>query len=264
MDGYSAYRTSDLVEAYDASYGDCGDIDMWRAMARTAGGGPILELACGTGRVLLPLALDGYEVTGLDLSPHMLDRCRAKLDALPLEVRDRTTLVCGDMTTFELERRYAAIFCTFNSFHHLRTAQDQVACLERCHAHLAPQGLLVLDLFNADPAPAKGQVEAPATGEPIVECVDWTDGRRVRRWMSKCDYDRAAQSNECEMTYEIVERDGATRQLTETFPLRLVYRYELEHLLARCGFRLITVFGDYQREPYREESLGMIAVALSL
>ena len=80
--------------------------------------------------------------------------------------------------------------------------------------------------------------------------------------MSACVYDRVAQSNECELTYEIVEPDGTvSRRLAETFPLRIVYRYELEHLLARCGFRIAAWYGGYDASPFSEESVGMIVVA---
>ena len=63
------------------------------------------------------------------------------------------------------------------------------------------------------------------------------------------------------MTYEILEADGTARRLTETFPLRLVYRFELEHLLARCGLRIAALYGGYGLEPFAEESVGMIVVA---
>jgi hypothetical protein len=98
--------------------------------------------------------------------------------------------------------------------------------------------------------------------EAGAEVVEWTEGRRLRRWMSACTYDRPLQCNECEVTYEVTEADASVRRLVETFTLRIVYRYELEHLLARSGFRLIRLFGDYDRSPFGEQSLGMIAVAL--
>ncbi|MDO8736598.1 MAG: class I SAM-dependent methyltransferase [Thermoleophilia bacterium] len=219
--------------------------------------------------MLLPLAQAGYEITGLDFSTQMLDRCRAKLEATPAEMRDRVSLVMGDMASFDLDRKFSAIFCSFNSFHHLRTVDDQLSCLESCHSQLAPQGMLVLDLFNPDPAPSSIKTES-ADGETILEtkngesCVDvveWTEGRTVRRWMSSCVYNRPLQCNECEMTYEIGEADGSSIRVTETFPMRLMYRYELEHLLARCGFRMIGLYGDDDRSPFTDESVGMIAVA---
>lgn len=260
-----AYRTAELAEIYDVVYADVPDDSFWLSMAAAVPQGPILDLACGTGRVLLLLARAGSEVVGLDLSPVMLERCRAHLRKEPADVRGRVTLVQADMTSFDLGRKVGAVFCPFNSFHHLRSADDQLACLGRCHAHLPPQGLLVLDLFNPDPAPPEQTAEsrgvASSDGER-AEVFDWSGGRRISKWMSACRYRWSEQSNECEMTYQIVEPDGATRRLTETFFLRLIYRYELEHLLARSGFRLVRLYGDYDRSPFAAESLGMIAVAL--
>ncbi len=261
MDGYSAYRTIQLAEVYDASYADRSDSSFWLSVAAAAGDGPILELACGTGQVLIPLAEAGHEVIGMDLSGAMLDACRTRLAALPEPVSRRVSLLEADMTAFDLGRTVPAILCAFNSFHHLRTVPQQLACLERCREHLDPQGLLVLDLFNPDPAPAPS--ESPDAPDPTaVSTVEWTEGRTIRRWMSRCDYDRVAQCNECEMTYEIIEADHSTTRLTETFPLRLIYRYELEHLLARAGFRMLALYGDYDRSPFTGESFGMIVVAV--
>ncbi len=270
MDDRDAYRTAELAEIYDAVYAGVDDAAFWRGIAAAAPEGPLLELACGTGRVLLPLARAGYQVTGLDLSGHMIERCRVRLATEAPETRDRVTLAVADMTSFRLGAHFGAIICAFNSFHHLRTVEQQLACLRDCREHLVPGGALVLDLFNPDPAPP-----APSTSEPVGEdaaladeaglmVVEWTEGRQIRRWMSSCEYDRPMQCNECEMTYEIVEADGTpSRRLTETFPLRIVYRYELEHLLARCGLRITAIYGGYDGSPFSEESLGMIVVAES-
>ena len=96
----------------------------------------------------------------------MLERCRAKLRAEPPEVRDRVRLLVADMTSFDLGRRFALIICPFAGFQHLRTVEQQLACLERCRAHLLPHGRLVLDLPNPDPAPPS---HALATSRPMVK-----------------------------------------------------------------------------------------------
>lgn len=261
IDEYTAYETPELAAVYDAVYADVDDAPLWRAMAAAVQGAPLLELGCGTGRVMLPLARDGHEITGLDLSAQMLDYCRAKLRGESAETRARVTLVEADMTSFDLGREFGLILCAFNSFHHLRTADQQIACLERCRAHLLPEGILVLDLFNPDPAPPEPQGAEAADAEVNALVVEWTEGRRIRKWMSACDYDRSLQCNECEMTYEVIDSEGITRRLTETFPLRLVHRFELEHLLARCGFRIAALYGGYDLAPFAEESVGMIVVA---
>ena len=261
MDDYSAYQSAERAALYDAVYADAGDIPFWESMAAEAGSGPLLELGCGTGRVLLPLARAGHEITGVDLATHMIAQCRMKLQAESPEVRDRVRLVEADMTLCDLGRRFAQVYCAFGTFHHLRTVEQQLACLERCRSHLLPEGRLVLDLINPDPAPGDASTDAPADGDMSVGIVDWTYDRRIRSWATVIDSHRSLQVNDCEVTYEITEADSSVRRVTETFPMRFVFRYELEHLLARSGFRLVALYGDYDRSAFADDSLGMIAIA---
>lgn len=261
MDDYISFQSAELAAIYDAVYADRDDAGFWQAMAAAEGGGPILELGCGTGRVLLSLARAGFEITGLDLSAQMLERCRAKLQAELPEVRERVRLLAADMTSFDVGHRFAAIISPFAGFQQLRTVAQQLACLERCRSHLLPHGRLVLDLPNPDPAPPSFAQDGQGDGEATAELVEWTDGRRIRWWMTVIAYDRSLQCNECEVTYEISEADGVTRRVTEKIILRYVFRYELEHLLVRAGFRVVTLYGDYDRSPFADESPALIVVA---
>jgi SAM-dependent methyltransferase len=194
----------------------------------------------------------------------MLERCRATLQHETPQVRDRARLLVADMTSFDLGRRFALITIPFAGFQHLRTVEQQLACLERCRSHLLPQGRLVLDLPNPDPAPPSfARSDEPTDGEATAQLVEWTEGRRIRWWMTVIDYQRALQCTECEVTYEIIAADGATRRISETFPLRYVFRFEFEHLLVRAGFRVVALYGDYDRSPFADGSPAMIVVAES-
>ena len=261
MDVEDDRRAAELAAIYDAIYAGRDDVGFWGTMADAAGGDPILELGCGTGRVLLPLARAGHDITGLDLSVRMLERCRAKVDALPREVRDGVRLVVADMTSFDLGRGFAAILCPFAGFQQLRTVEQQLACLGRCRAHLLDHGRLVLDLPNPDPAPASHTRGDPADGESTAQMVEWTDGRRIRWWMTVIGYERALQCADCEVTYEVIDADGTSRRLSERISLRYTFRYELEHLLVRAGFRIVALHGDYDCSPFGEESPALIVVA---
>ena len=260
MEDQSASQSSAFAEMYDAIYGLRDDIGLWRALAADASG-PLLELGCGTGRVLVPLARAGFEVTGIDLSPDMLERCRERVRSEPPEAGGRVALVEADMTSFDLGRRFALITCPFGGFQQLRTVEQQLACLERCREHLLPRGTLALDLPNPDPAPAAYAGEQVTDGEATAELVEWTGGRRIRWWVTIIGYDRAHQWSDCEVTLEIIEPDGATRRVTESISLRYIFRYELEHLLVRSGFRVVALYGDYDRSPFGDASPAMIAVA---
>ena len=131
---------------YDAVYerlrAGRGDIEFYLDLARRAGG-PVLELGCGTGRVLLPIASEGIPCTGLDVSPRMLEALRRK-DAPPT-----LRLACAPMQDFDLgEVRFMLIYAAFRVFQHLYTEEDQLACLSCVRRHLAPGGSFAFDVFS--------------------------------------------------------------------------------------------------------------------
>ena len=253
-------QAAELAAIYDAIWAGRDDSGFWQALAATAGG-PLLELGCGTGRVLLPLARAGHDITGLDLSAEMLERCRARLASEPPQVRDRVRLVAADMTSFHLGRRFAMVTIPFGGFQHLLSVEQQLSCLDRCRAHLLPHGRLVLDLPNTSPAPPSHVADGAAGEEAGAGLADWTEARRIRWWVTVTGYQRALQCNECEVTYEIIEAGGGTRRVVETVLLRYVFRFELEHLLVRAGFRIVALHGDYDGSPFGDDSPAMIAVA---
>jgi SAM-dependent methyltransferase len=140
------------AQVYDLvhSFGPIGgpDVDgVWLPLARECGP-PILELGCGTGRVLIPLARAGFEVTGLDSSAHMLAVAWRKLADETAEVRERVTLVKGDMGDFDLHRRFALIICPFNTFQLLLAREDQERALRCARRALRSGGRFALSVFN--------------------------------------------------------------------------------------------------------------------
>lgn len=110
----------------------------------------VLELGCGTGRLLIPLVRDGLRVTGVDAAPTMLARCRERLDHLPEVVRKRATLVDGDFRALSLGRRFPLIVAPFNAMQHLYTRADLERFLDVVRAHLAPGGVFAFDVLNPD------------------------------------------------------------------------------------------------------------------
>ena len=235
-----------LVQAGDA------DIDCGRAR--------VLELGCGTGRVLIPTARAGVEIVGLDASPRMLDVCRAHLAAEPDAVRGRVRLVQSDMRTFELGRSFPLITMPFRPFQHLLTVDDQLACLGAVRRHLGEEGQVILDLFNpALPALARDDVGQEQGEEPEFTTPD---GRRVTRRHRVVSRDYANQVNQIELIYDIAHPDGRKERLVHAFGMRYVFRYEAEHLLARAGFVVEQVYGDYDKTPFGAKYPGeLILVA---
>jgi len=237
------------VEFYDyiVPYHARKDIDFFIGMAEETGG-PILELACGTGRVLIPTARKDFEITGLELDGEMLAICREKLENEPEEVQARVSLVKEDMRDFELPGTFSLITTPFRPFQHLETVGEQVACLESIHRHLSDDGKLVLDLFN----PSMVILTDESRQEEFGEEDEFTmpDGRRVLRRCRVPSVDKAKQLINCEFIYYITHPDGSKEQRVDSFRMRYLFRYEVEHLLSRCGFTIEAVYGDYDRSPY--------------
>ena len=250
----------ETAEFYDylPRYNERGD-RRFHTEEALAHGGRVLELGCGTGRVLLPMARAGATVTGVDLTASMLRILERKLAAEPEDVRDRVRLVLGDMTGFSLDERFPLITTPFRSFQHLLTVTEQVACLERVAAHLEPGGRFILDLFQPDAEVHWG----PGTGEEVEDVPELAlpDGRRLRRTSRVVATNRPDQIAEIEMFYYVTATDGTTRKYTQAFKWRYFFRHELNHLLVRCGFRVLAEYGDYDRSPLTNESPELIVVA---
>jgi SAM-dependent methyltransferase len=198
--------------------------------------------------VLIPTARAGIEIVGLDLSQSMLAVCGRRLAREPDEVRARATLVEGDMRDFQLGRQFALATMPFRPFQHLITVEEQIACLEAIRQHLAPGGKLILDLFNPSlPALVDDSRSEEYGDEP--EFV-MPDGRRVVRRFRTVGRDWLAQVQEVELIYYVAHPDGRQERQVHSFPMRYLFRFEAEHLLARCGFRIDAVYCDFDRHPY--------------
>jgi SAM-dependent methyltransferase len=244
QDGYAS--VADLYD-YVVPYRGRTDVNFWVEAAKESGG-PVLEVGCGTGRVLLPIVRAGIEIVGLDASSQMLAMCRERLASEPEDVQSRVHLVQADMRSFNLARAFALATIPFRSFQHLLTVSDQVACLANIHHHLADGGLLILDLFN----PSLDLLVNSLIGEETNEEPEFTtpDGRRVIRRQKKVAEERFDQVNRHELIYYVTHPDGRTERLVHAFDFRYIFRFEAEHLLARTGFRVEQLYADFDKNPY--------------
>ena len=174
--GEDEYRIT--AEFYDQIYRSRQDVAFFVEAAMEAAG-PVLELGCGTGRVLIPTARSGVRIVGLDRSPHMLEVCRKRLLSEPKEVQSRVELMTADMRDFKLGHTFELITTPFRSFQHLTTSDDQCSCLEAIRRHLAKDGKLILDFFN----PALERLIREDADREFGEGPEFTisDGRRVVR-----------------------------------------------------------------------------------
>lgn len=252
------------AEYYDyvSEYVARDDVQFFVEMAQ-ASGGPVLEVGCGTGRVLLPTARAGIEITGLDLSDGMLAVLRRRLAAEPSEVQGRVRLVQGDMRDFDLGQQFALATIPFRPFQHLTTIEDQIRCLTAIRHHLRPGGRLVLDLFN--PSIPLLADEARFNESAPGEEVELPDGRRFYRTWRLVDRNYFTQVQQVEMLYYVTHPDGRQERAVHAFPMRWLFRFEAEHLLARCGFEVEHLYSGYDRAEYGSTYPGeLIFVARKL
>lgn len=236
-------HTSDLYD-FVVPYANRADVEFFVALAKESRG-PVLELGCGTGRVLLPIARAGVEIVGIDLSSRMLDVCRKKLAGEDSDVRNRVQVIEGDMRQFDLNRKFALITTPFRSFQHLLTVEDQLACLRCVAQHLAPGGRFVLDVFQPS---LRLLVDDNRVNEHGFEPeFALPDGRRVVRSSRVPRTDFLNQVLNVELIHHVAYPNGLQQRLVHEFQMRYFFRWEAEHLLARAGFEVEAVYGDYQR-----------------
>lgn len=220
--------------------------------------GTVLEVACGTGRVLLPIARKGIAITGIDQSPAMLERCHALLALEPKDVQERVRLEQMDMRTFNLGEQFSLAIIPFRPMQHMLNVADQLATLRSVHRHLNPGGLLVFDVFNPD---LKRLASGPGEEHEDHPLTTLPDGRSVRRTARLTEVHPLRQTREIELTYHVTDTAGRTESSVMKFHMRWFGRFEVEHLLERCGFGLEAVYGNFDRSELTDSSPEMIFVA---
>ena len=251
--GYDEYALA--AEFYDETvpYRQRQDVAFYVEAARESGG-PVLEIGCGTGRVLIPTAQAGIEIVGLDLSPRMLARCQEKLSREPADVQARAQLIRADMRRFDLGRRFRLVTTPFRPFQHLISVEEQMCCLATIRRHLVDGGRLVLDLFNPD---INRLVDEKYRSEQEDEEPFTTpDGRRVVRRNRIASLDLHNQVQDVELIYYVIHPDGREERFVHAFPFRYLFHFEMEHLLARSGFQVEDVYADFDRSPYGSKYPG--------
>ncbi len=251
--GYEQYAF--IADLYDhvVPYRNRPDVVFFVEAAKQSGG-PVLEVGCGTGRVLIPTARAGIEIVGLDLSLPMLDVCRERLLHELGEGQARVQLVEADMRDFELGQAFRLVTIPFRPFQHLTTVADQLSCLRSIHRHLEEGGWLILDIFN----PSLEALTSDDVGEEVGEEPAFTtpDGRRVVRRHKIVSRDHFNQINYVELIYDVTHPDGREERLVHSFPMRYLFRFEAEHLLVRSGFEVEHVYADFDKNPYGSKYPG--------
>jgi SAM-dependent methyltransferase len=247
---------------YDREDSSDTGVAFYAALARETGG-PVLEIACGTGRVAIPIAQQGFDVTGLDVVPGMLEVARGKAEAAGLPAR----WVEGDARAFDLGERFRLIFLTGNAFQAFLTNADQEALLGRVRAHLHDEGLFAFETRNPRWG-TRGESEEDRDGlfvnlETRAEEEAWPSyidatGREVRVSRTR-DYDHVAQV--LHWTTYRRWRDGVQERTKVTrIALRYTFPQELAALLHHNGFAITRRYGNWNGDPLTATSPSIIVV----
>jgi SAM-dependent methyltransferase len=251
------------VEIYDVQTGKewgeprC-DASFYLEEAKSTAG-PVLELGCGTGRLMIPLVETGLEIHGLDASAAMLEAAKHKRDQLSSETAKRMHLHLGDMAQFDLKQKFAFIYIAFRSFQILSTPEIQRQCLACIHKHLTSRGKLIINLF--DPRYDMIMPGRQESTQPTREFVHPVSGNRVVVETLERIVDPLGQTFEERWRFTENGPDGDTlRQEEEHLKLRWTFRYEMRHLVESCGFVVEAEYSDFHRSPpaYGKEQVWVL------
>jgi SAM-dependent methyltransferase len=213
--------------------------------------GPVLEVGVGTGRVAVAMARAGAEVVGIDTSPSMLARARARVEREGLA--DRISLVEADMRGFSLDQRFALAVLPYRVLAHARTVEDQLATLRSVREHLHPGGRLVFNL----PVPRTGDLGA-GDGLRAEGRYRLDDGTEAVLWRES-EYEPGTQQLTFRFVVDHLDDHGVvTRRVHGESTLRQCSPGEVEHALARAGLRLVDRWGWFDRRPFGPHSAEMV------
>jgi SAM-dependent methyltransferase len=240
----------DDARHYDALFPGPNDLPFYQRQL-AACGGPVLELACGSGRLTVPLAAAGADVTGIDQSPSMLEAAakRAARENVHVSFHQR------DIRDYDLRRKFNLIFISTNSFCHLLTLDDVESCLRATRHHLAPEGRFIIDIFTPSARMlARHDTETSSVGE-----YDDPDGEGRIIVTETHHYDVATQVNHS--TWRFTNRN-TQESWEQPFDIRMFYPQEIDALLRYNGFTIERKFGGwYDDSPFRDGSPKQLIVS---
>ncbi|MES2767417.1 MAG: class I SAM-dependent methyltransferase [Bacteroidota bacterium] len=223
-------------------------ISFWLGQAKIFGG-KVLELACGTGRIAIPLALDGNDVTGIDISAEMLEIARKKSQSVGISAK----WIHADMRDFSLKEKFDCIILAGNSLCHLLTIEDFEKCMACVKNHLAEDGKFIIDVFTPG---LKILSRDPDERFPFSEYQDAVSGEKVVVTAS-AHYNSATQINHVKTHYRYTI---SLKEETGSLTMRMYFPKELLALVKYNGFTVENRFGNYDMSPFDENSAKQILI----
>ena len=244
------YTVGDLIydaNIYDGMNTNINDLQFYKRWLPKNKNARILELCCGTGRLTIPIAKEGYNITGVDFTASMLEQAKTKASNEGLEI----AFIEADMRTLDVSETYDCIFIPFNSIHHLYTNDDVFKAFASVKKHLKKDGVFLLDCFNPN---IQYIVEAE---KALTEIAKYTtkDGRDILiKQILK--YDNKTQVNHIEWHYFI----NGTFDSVQKLDMRLFFPQELDSYIQNSGFKIIQKFGEFEEGIFKNTSEKQIFV----
>ena len=244
---------ADIVALYDLEHdGFTDDIEFLVELAGI-GDGPILELGCGTGRVLIPLAEAGHKVAGIDSSEAMLKAAQTRIDP-ELDVE----LVVGDMIDPAIVEGvpFGMVIASLNSIMHLTTPHEQRSMIASAHMALKPGGRLIIDTLN----PSMAQLGHLLNTTHLEGSWQTDDGTMVDKWGHRLAGENP-QIIDTLIWYDQTSSEGDYHRTRSRFDLRYLHQSELSLMLELAGFGHVDWYGSYELDPWDAFADRIIAVA---
>jgi SAM-dependent methyltransferase len=245
-----------IAELYDLEHsGLSDDVDFYLNFVEAVGD-PVLELGCGTGRLLIPIAETGFRVTGIDRSTQMLDRARSAISERSLA--NLVTLQQMEMTDIGALQGgpFGVAIIGLNGLLHVTTSKEQRSTLASVRSVLDPRGQLLIDVFNPTPDVLRS-LDHSLNHEGV-----WrqSDGSRIDKFSSRRVAPRT-QTISTELWYDLTTGEGAVSRVATSFTMRYLHRAELELMLELAGFAEWQVYGSYDLDPFDDHSERLIVAA---
>lgn len=244
------YKVGDLI--YDAAIYDglntfLSDLQFYKKWLPKNKAAKILELCCGTGRLTLPIAKDGYDICGVDYTSSMLEQAKVKASEARLDIN----FIEADIRTLNLQEKFDLIFIPFNSIHHLYKNEDLFKAFHTVKKHLKAEGLFLFDCFN----PNIRYIVEGAKEQMKIAAYTTSDGREVliKQTMR---YENKTQVNRIEWHYFINGEFNSIQNLD----MRMFFPQELDAYLEWAGFHVIHKFGNFEEEAFDDNSEKQIFV----
>ena len=202
---------------------------------------PILDLAAGTGRVTIPIAKAGYKIYSLESSEAMYNQAKMKISLLLKEVKEKITLLKGNMISFQLDKKFNLIIIP-TSFGHCLTTEQQESCLRNIYNHLSEKGIFILDLFPGGTLKEKGFFRDKS--------VKINQEREIIR-LGKYSTDFIKQISNYELKYEIYEKGKLIDEIIEHSEVAVIFNREIDLLLKKSGFKIREQYCNWEKEHYK-------------